>query len=200
MHDQLRTGEPRRVDLAVPDQVRRFTEAFTAVWWRSENTTPNLGRTFSPQDQANREAQLDRFQESVASEAARVPRTRAERQAVQERVLASFRAFARVALGFGEGHMDALLERGLPQIGSQFAQAARRFDSKISGPEIFQALRNVWTMNCLQLLLGVPIQLTRAVFAYSMLYPYTDNYLDDPEVAEATKVAFNDRFAARLKP
>jgi hypothetical protein len=64
--------------------------------------------------------------------------------------------------------------------------------------DIFQAMRNVWTMSCLQLLLGLPIRLTPAIFAYSMLYPYTDNYLDDASVPEADKVSFNERFARRL--
>jgi hypothetical protein len=42
------------------------------------------------------------------------------------------------------------------------------------------------------------VRLTPAVFAYSMLYPYTDNYLDDPSIPEQTKSTFNGRFARRL--
>jgi hypothetical protein len=37
------------------------------------------------------------------------------------------------------------------------------------------------------------------MFAYSMLYPYTDNYLDDPAISEKGKVAFNKRFGRRLE-
>ena len=39
-------------------------------------------------------------------------------------------------------------------------------------------MRNVWIGNNLQMLLGVPVCLTQGLFAYSMLYPVTDNVLD----------------------
>ena len=45
--------------------------------------------------------------------------------------------------------------------------------------EIGQAMRNVWIMNISQVLLNVEVKFTNAIFAYSMLYPYTDNILDD---------------------
>jgi len=54
-------------------------------------------------------------------------------------------------------------------------------------------------MNLMQLLFGLPVEVTPAVFAYSMLYPYTDNYLDDPGVSAETKHAFNQRFRQRLE-
>ena len=180
-----------------PEWVSGLLQEFTALWWQSGTHTPNLGRTYTAQERSDREAQLVRFQDAVSSEGRRVPRTRSERQAAQERILSAFRAFARIALGFGDSHMDVLLERGLPQVGTQFAQTARRFDTSIAGSDIFQAMRNVWTMNCVQLLLGLPIRLTPAVFAYSMLYPYTDNYLDDPTVSEETKQTFNERFGRK---
>ena len=42
-------------------------------------------------------------------------------------------------------------------------------------------------------------RVTPAVFAYSMLYPYTDNPLDNPEIDEATKRANSERLARRLR-
>lgn len=174
--------------------VRRLVERFTAVWWAAQAAPVYWGPAYSHDEQVAGETQIGRFQETVAREAKRLPRTRGERHAAQERILASFRAFARVSLGFGDSHMDALLDQGLPQVGIQFAQTARRFDPQVRGSDIFQAMRNVWTMNCLQMLLGQPIELTPAVFAYSMLYPYTDNYLDDPAISAESKRAFNERF------
>ncbi len=37
-------------------------------------------------------------------------------------------------------------------------------------------------LDVLQLLLGIPVRVTPAIFAYSMLYPYGDNCLDDPAI------------------
>ncbi|HEX6306057.1 MAG TPA: hypothetical protein VFZ76_17795, partial [Anaerolineales bacterium] len=76
---------------------------------------------------------------------------------------------------------------------------ARQFDPAITDADIFQASRNAWSMNLIQLLLGLPVQVTPAVFAYSMLYPYSDNYLDDPAISADVKNAFNQRFRQRLE-
>jgi hypothetical protein len=47
--------------------------------------------------------------------------------------------------------------------------------------------------------MGQPMRLTPSIFAYSMLYPYTDNYLDDPSTSLAAKLAFSGRFRQRLE-
>jgi hypothetical protein len=75
---------------------------------------------------------------------------------------------------------------------------AHRFDPNLSAEDIYQAGRNAWTANGLQWLLGMPVQNTPSVFAYSLLYPYTDNYLDDPDISASNKLAFNERFRQRL--
>ena len=48
------------------------------------------------------------------------------------------------------------------------------------------------------MLLGRPMRLTPAIFAYSMLYPYSDNYLDSPTVERSDKLGFSARFGRRL--
>ncbi len=79
-----------------------------------------------------------------------------------------------------------------------FTQMARHFDPLISVEDIYQAGRNVVTANLIQLLLGLPARVTPSIFAYSMLYPCSDNYLDDPNISTITKVPFNQRFRRRL--
>lgn len=64
---------------------------------------------------------------------------------------------------------------------------------------IFQALRNVWIMNTIQIMHKMPVKITDAIFAYSMLYPLTDNYLDDERVSLIEKQAFVSRFRKRLE-
>jgi len=71
----------------------------------------------------------------------------------------------------------------------RFLQTARDFDPGLSLGSAFQALRNVWIMNSLQFDLGRPVEHTDAIFAYSMVYPYLDNMLDDARTAEAGKLA-----------
>ena len=106
--------------------------------------------------------------------------------------------FARAALDLDDAHLK-LLVQGFPYLAKSLAEQARRFDPALSATDIFQASRNVWTAAGLQVLLGQPLQLTPSIFSYSMLYPYTDNLLDDPQTSAKTKSAFNRRFRARLQ-
>ena len=65
--------------------------------------------------------------------------------------------------------------------------------------DIGQAIRNLWIVNIFQKALGKNVEFTKGVFGYSMLYPYTDNYLDNKDVSIAEKIEFNEHFLARLK-
>lgn len=175
-----------------------FTDEL-ARWWReSETCAPNLGPAYPEAEQCAREAEMDRFMDAVSSQMKRMPKSRAERASAEECLTAAFRRFAAHGLGFSAAEVELLVSGGFTRTAKELAQAARRLDSGVTGEDIFQAARNAWTTNGLQAILGLPVQLTPAVFAYSMLYPYTDNYLDAPEVSRRAKESFNARFALRL--
>jgi hypothetical protein len=182
----------------MPISVQELLQRSLDLWWQSDAAMPGGGRSYSPCEQEAREAHLERFLDAMVGEAEQPPRTPGERQGTQERVLAAVAALARTALDFEERHMQVLLGGDFLRAGQAFAQAARRFDPQILGSAIYQGGRNALTMNSLQLLLGRPMELTPAILAYSLLYPYSDNYLDDPAVPPADKVAFDERFGRRL--
>lgn len=85
------------------------------------------------------------------------------------------------------------------EITLSFLKDVRTFDSSLSLEDAMQALRNVWIIAILQCIFGKETGYHQAMFAYSMLYPYSDNYLDDVNVAMAEKQSFNAWFTARLK-
>ncbi len=70
----------------------------------------------------------------------------------------------------------------------RFIRAARDFDPDLRVDAVYQALRNVWIMNTLQLYLGREVEATDAIVGYSLIYPYLDNYLDDAAVSEPDKL------------
>ncbi|MGO0881762.1 flagellar protein FliS [Clostridioides difficile] len=84
------------------------------------------------------------------------------------------------------------------EITKQFIRDARGFDDDLSIEDIMQAMRNVWISNALQLLFGKDVYYSKASFAYSMLYPYTDNYLDNTKTNEMDKTLFNSWLKKRL--
>ena len=71
-----------------------------------------------------------------------------------------------------------------------FVEKVKEFDPSLKTEEIYQALRNVWIMNSLQIYLNLDVKYLDSIFAYSMIYPYIDNYLDSPSESIEEKLSF----------
>jgi len=106
----------------------------------------------------------------------------------------------RLITGFGANSefinskaISYLFSRDIKNITKEFFKNARRFDEKMTLKDIGQAMRNVWIMNISQVLLNVDVKYTNSIFAYSMLYPYTDNVLDDKALTSEYKCDFNKK-------
>ena len=177
----------------VEDQVN-----WTADRWNrcAARSIPPIPR-FTPREQRRREKAYDEGLRSVEREARRVPRTHAERHLARQRIVDVFPHFAAIALGLKPEAVELLTGTFL-RVGTDLARWARDFDHSLTVPDTIQACRNAWTACGLQALLGQPMQLTPSLVAYSMLYPYSDNYLDHPSLTDADKLHFSERFRQRL--
>jgi hypothetical protein len=172
--------------------------AATTAEWESCASQERLNCVhFSPQGQRIRENEYDRALLLVEREAKRLRRKPEERIEAQKRIMAAFPRFASIALGLEDDAIHMLTEGFLP-IGTQFAQWAKRFDPNLTMPDTIQACRNAWTMCGIQPLVGDCMRLTPAIVGYSLLYPYSDNFLDDKTISPAQKVTFSHRFRDRL--
>ncbi len=169
-----------------------------AEWESCPVCLPPFPRTFTISEQAAREARLEEFLNSIEGDLRRPPRTQSGRKALRERLTFAFERFGKGALDLQDDHLALLLNDGFSAIGKQMAREARRFDHAVSPEDIYQATRNAWTAGGLQILLGREMRLTPAIFAYSLLYPYTDNFLDDTSVPSEEKRNFSVRIRQRL--
>jgi hypothetical protein len=193
----------QRIEPAPREQARdRFARACEGVLERWHGTRPlppepgpQVGRW--EQWRAAREARL--LVEALAHEIAECPPQGLEREAWKERVEQRVRGYGERWLGWPSSYREMVLGDGFYRSSLEFVRQARKLDPDLRFEDLLQALRNVWIANSLQLLLGLPVACTHSLYAYSLLYPVTDNYLDDPAVADAAKVAFNMGLAARLR-
>lgn len=174
--------------------VRELNQHFIDLWWESDTGLPDLGPQHTARDQEQNERQLGGLLENVDRMLSNPPRSREEAQALQGHLGTGFRCLAEDILGFSAGQLERLPSQAFSKASEDFVREARGFDPTLSGEDIYQAGRNAWTANGLQWLLGTPVQITPSILAYSLLYPYTDNYLDEPDISVATKMAFNERF------
>jgi hypothetical protein len=156
------------------------------------------GPQYCAKEQRKREKAYDDALRAVEREVRRTPRSKAERLQTQERITAAFARFSATALGLEKDAIKLLTNDFLPA-GTQLARWARRFDPSLSMIDIVQACRNAWTACGLQPLLGKRVGITPSILGYSLLYPYTDNYLDRADISAEAKLRFSQRFRDRLR-
>ncbi len=80
----------------------------------------------------------------------------------------------------------------------EFLEKVQQYEPNFTKEDTGQALRNVWIMNLLQKAFKIPVVCTDGVFGYSMLYPYTDNFMDDTEIQKNEKHRACERLNHRL--
>lgn len=158
---------------------------------------PSATRYTQP-EQKKRESAYDEGVRSVEDELQNHPASRSERAAQQNRLIANFGRFATTALGLEDDAVRMITGDFIP-VGTELARWTRRFDPSMTKTDIVQACRNAWTACGLQPILGRQTELTPSILAYSLMYPYSDNYLDRADVSSEAKSQFSARFRQRLR-
>jgi hypothetical protein len=178
--------------------VRHLTRSCVAEWWATDCATPLVGPLVSPARQRDNATEAERLIGELAMAVEAWPDAEADRRRCRDRLQARVRRFGTDCLGWPEGYQSLLLADDFFETTRAFVQRARAFAPAMRPDDVLQALRNVWIANSLQMLLDRPVRLSDSVFGYSLLYPWTDNYLDDPHLPADAKAAFNEAFTRRL--
>ena len=179
----------------MPELIEESIEA----WHGAGRELPELGRRYSEREQQERECIADACLEQVDRAMRELRRRKLDPEEAQARITAAVVELTNCALDLRDPYVDWLLGDRFGSVSTGLARWARRMDRSVSMIDILQAARNAWTTAGLQALFGHRVQLTRSIFAYSMLYPYSDNYLDDTRISRGAKLAFSIRFRERLK-
>ena len=166
------------------------------AWRQCAGAWFNSSPVYSRRQQREREKAYDRALKEVERETRQARRIGSQR--VNDRIVASFARFSAMALDLDDRAVTLLTYDFLP-VGTGLARWSKQFDSGLSNADIVQACRNAWTACGLQPLLGAPMGITPAIVGYSLLYPYTDNYLDQLSLSRDQKLRFTHRFRSRLR-
>lgn len=178
--------------------VQSYIEHFSCLWKNSPGVFPEFARCYSSREQDEREARFNALQRKLKKF-----QSKQNRQAIREgdagkKFFPVFREFMESVFDFEPAQLEIILSDGFKNVSKEFFYKARQFGPELSPESIYQGLRNVWIMNGLQVMLGLPVEITPSVFAYSMIYPYSDNLLDDPGLTAPEKRDFSERFNRRL--
>lgn len=174
-------------------------EKYTKIWQNTPDTLPAFRVCYTVDQRRNKEAAMNSFTDGlirlIREFSGKCPEDSARWGSELKRLV--YDCGVNI-LGLEGSSMKMLLENGFCDVTSGFISRAREFDADFKLEDIFQSLRNAWIMNCIQKLMGIKVELTPSIFAYSMLYPYTDNYLDAMFVSEKEKKQTNLNFKRRL--
>jgi hypothetical protein len=191
-------NESLAATLPFEQMVSGLVTQFKELWWSSAPGLPELGPVYSLKEQKEREAILGNSLDRLGQELHWISRQKPDRSTLQKRLFPLAGTILKTSFGLEDRHLAALPSYGFAKAVEGFVRQARRFDAEISAADIYQAGRNAWSMNLMQYLLGQPVEVTPAVLAFSLLYPYSDNYLDDPGIPTGVKAAFSRTFERRL--
>jgi hypothetical protein len=180
------------------DRVAALAEELAARWTATPAELPALGPRVGFRRRFTNARAAARLIDELGAGVERVPDDEEGRAVFREAVRERLREFGASRLGWPDGYRRLLFGDAYFAASLAFARESRCFDPDLPLDELWQALRNVWIGNSLQMLLDRPVEMRPGLFAYSMLYPLTDNLLDDPGLASGSKRAFNDRFGRRL--
>jgi len=178
--------------------LQNYTDQYSKIWETCSTLLPQFSKTYSRSEKLHKEQILDQFLKTIKS----FRKERIIRKSMKEfderLFFENTREFLRNGLDFTSNQLELMFSDELIEVTKIFVRQARAFDPELTFQDIFQACRNLWIMNGLQIIMAIPMQVTPSIFAYSLLYPYTDNLIDDPQISGYEKLIFSDRFRFRL--
>jgi len=178
--------------------LHNYTVQYADIWGKCSSRLPEFSKSYSSTEKLLKEKSLDQFLQSIKSFRKRRISKNGLTEKEHQLFFTNTRGFLRDGMDFTDHQLEMMFSDEMIGLTKTFILESREFDAALTYSEIFQACRNVWIMNGLQLIMGLPMKLTPSIFAYSLLYPYTDNMIDDPLISNIDKMIFSERFRLRL--
>lgn len=180
-------------------RIEALKQGYLQAWWQTEAAPPSFLTTYTLKEQQAIEQELSGFMERVVGYSERYLPA-AEPQGLDfSEPIAQTRMYVKKLFGLAGIEIDDAFTDGIVRSTTIFIDRVKNFDPAMSPENIYQALRNIWIMNTLQVYFGMETGCSDSMFAYSMLYPYTDNIMDDAATGPEEKMRSNDKLRLRLE-
>jgi len=172
-------------------------DVYHKMWRAAPTDMPPFPKRYSQKRQKELERELTSFMDRLSDRIKDYSPD--EEENWFEAFAADFRDCAQKVFALSDVTVDSLLKKGFAETTRDFVDEVKRFDPSLSIENVYQALRNVWIMNTLQIYTGEEVRLTDAMFGYSLIYPYSDNFLDDPSLSLDHKIGMAGRLRLWLE-
>jgi hypothetical protein len=148
-----------------------------------------LGNIYLEAEQKSIETELFCFIDRTAIKLDDYPDNESEKKAWMDDFITEIREFGRRVLEMSDLYLDSVFQDDSVRSTRMFVERVKEFDPSLQIENLYQALRNAWIMNSLQMYLHLDVKYSDSLFAYSMIYPYMDNFLDDVSLPLEKKLA-----------
>lgn len=174
--------------------IKELTNKYLDLWWRTNSDLHITSEKISLIDKIMKEKKIESFRKQIFKTLKELPKNQEEEKQWKQNVLSKIKDMESSISNTEDSILDFFIDSGYGKVTEKFISEVKMFDPKMGVYDIFQGIRNVWIMNSIQILYNMEVRLTPSIFAYSMLYPYSDNYLDDASTSIDEKKSFNERF------
>ncbi|SMC21286.1 hypothetical protein SAMN02745134_01233 [Clostridium acidisoli DSM 12555] len=179
-------------------EIKVFKELFIKQWWEESNELPDIGNASGYWHKRTKEKQTNQFVNQFVINIKEFPKEQSYRKEWKKNFKVVIDNFIKETELITIKEKEILLSNELIESTEKFISKARKFNPNLSFEELGQAMRNLWIVNIIQMLLGRTPKLTSSTYGYSMLYPYTDNFLDSKVISRDDKTKINKNFALKL--
>ncbi|QOR34866.1 hypothetical protein IMX26_15600 [Clostridium sp. 'deep sea'] len=172
--------------------------SYITLWHNTSCDFPDFNYKINYFNKLLNEREIEKCSKKLAKKIKIIPQCQSEKDLLSANIFTLIEKLESKIIGKNKSLIRFFSGKGYANITEQFIAEVKKFDSNMHFYDIFQAIRNVWIMNSIQLLFNIDVKMTDSIFSYSMLYPYSDNYLDDVNITSLEKKEFNNRFKAWL--
>lgn len=173
--------------------IKELKDKYLSLWWET-STEYEIKDKVSLREKLKNEKRVEKFRKNLFTILKQVPEDIVNQEIWRNEIFNQIKLMESNLSNYDVSLIEFFVKNNYGSVTDAFIKKVSLFDPNMDVYDIFQAIRNVWIMNSIQILYDMEVKITPSIFAYSMLYPYSDNYLDDASITFKEKVEFNNRF------
>lgn len=175
-------------------RIHQLKHKYTGIWYETDINLPTFFKSYTPKEQKNIENHFTSLLDTIID----YLKNKSENKTGTDPVYQT-RKYMDAIFQLMDIHIPGNIQQGVIETSKNFLDRISDFDSAMPPENIYQAMRNIWIMNFFQIHFGHDLHCSDSMFAYSMLYPYTDNLMDSNSISTGLKLEVNGKFKKRLE-
>ena len=175
-------------------------ETFPIFFEENGELFPRIGEAQKKENEALAEEFSKRLQKKVRQKPEEEQLLKQWEREMEQEMEGEFTEFlARERIICLASRMEGEVLEAFKREAKRFIHRAREFDDTLDGGQIWQAMRNYLIYAMIVEMQGGKQNAGNPILAYSLLYPYTDNYIDNARILPEKKENYNRMIEKKLQ-